>query len=649
MKEFFSSIKAFIKKNVFSCLCLLLSFLVCITGSLSYAKYISSAPASGNTGVGSFSCSASIDGVSALSFTNTAFWGGTVEDDKIAMNALRSINFSVNNFEVVGGQEKVSEVKMQYNLTFSAPKNFIQRLAVQLFNEQDKPMLPQIVLIDLINAAEHGHLFHTATSNDYNSVYHHDLTFQTSKSGNDYTAIFDGAIHDEPMKVIVKLEEYQKEAHQLLHFRTWDTSGLTSESEPTVDVEGGKLLPPLEVQFKRLVTFYRITIFMSNMVLPASEKTTVKHSVRLAPTDTIEDDHLAGYFVTLQDGKYVPVTSIFGGTNAGESIEYQMQTVKEKAVDKYYIDKRAFDDANENNEAYFKKNAHDEQQIVNHAENLVGNAHHYIVGETDYLENTVTTSYLELGSFSHNDRRFIDGQYVYLKRTGTDGNYVWQMIKESDVPYSDDTNSYYRLFVQYGEIITNTQLKLTQGTLRTDFKAVKSYVVEKVIEDTDKTHCDVVLNITSEDLLKYTIQDGASGTRTITETLDIEEEGLVLTVRRGSQWVSTSEHIHEPNLTIKPLVKEITNYNNVGNTVVYDYQNTDYIIRHIERVMQRVTIDVEQVKTTIINGDGNPEEVIYTQSNPLNLFEGNLQKKYLSQCYSKNYPFFVNVVFEQVQ
>lgn len=649
MKEFFISLKTFIKKNVFSCLCLLLSFLVCITGSLSYAKYISSSPANGNTGVGSFSCSATIDGVSALSFTNTAFWGGTVEDDKIAMNALRSINFSVNNFEVANGVERVSEVKMKYNLTFSAPENFVKKLAIQLFNEQNTAILPQIVLMDLIHSADHGHQFQTATSDDYNSDYHHDLTFETKKSGNDYTATFDGAIHDEPVKVVVKLEEFEQETHQILHFRTWDTSSVTSEDYPTVDTEGGKLLPPLQVNFTRNIKFYRVIISMSNMVLPANEKTTKKYSVRLAPTDAIEDDHLAGYFVSEQDGNYIPVTSIYGANNEGESIQYDMQTVKEKTVDTYYVDERAFNDSN--NEEYFKYNHFNEQVVVEHDENLVGNARHYIVGETDNFENTNDTSYLELGSFSHDDREYIDQKYVYLRRTGTVGNYQWQLIDENSVQNNDNSNSYYRLYVKYGEVITRTALKLTQGTLKSEFKAIDTFTVKEVTEDANQTHCNVILNVVSENLLRYSVTHNAIGTKTVTKILDIEEEGLVLQVKNGNNWASTSEHIHEPNLNIQPLVitENIVGSNYNDTIKIYENEYTDYIIKEIIRDVARVKVDVEAVQTTIINGEGKPEDVVYTQDNPLNLYENNIQKVYLSQCYSKNYPFYVNVIFEQAQ
>ncbi len=676
-KAFFITAKAFVKKNVLSCLCLLLATLVAITGSISYSKYISTAPAGTHTpGAGSFTASASIDGISALSFTNTAFWGGTVEDDKIAMNALRSINFSVNNFSVVEGVEKVAEVRMKYNLSFSAPVNFVHKLAIQLFNEEDKPMLPQIVLMDFINAATHGHAFQTATSNDYNSTYHHDLTFQTSKINNDCTGVFDGTIHGEAVKVIVKLEEYTKKTHQLLHFRTWDTSAITSTTNPTVKDEGGKLLPPLQVKFTREIPFYKITISMSNMVLPASEKTTVKHTIRLAPTDTIEDDHLAGYFVkqsTINPNYYEPITSIYGPNDGGNSIDYIMQTVKEQSVSEYYTSEDAFNDAISETdlEQYQKKNHFNEHVVVSHNKNVMGNIHVYNKDEVGTFVDNSSSSMLELGSFIHEEREYIDhfsdhdvvGGYIYVKRLGTPGNYTWQLVTESEATSNGDGDQtkYFRIYVKYGELINKTEVKLTAGVLKTEMSSREDYVVKNVITTKvtdEETHDDILLHVTANELIRYTITENASGTLTLTRHLDIEEEGLIWYEKDGGDnWVKTTTQLTEPNLVIKPLVVKTQEYTNVNDEVVYQKSVTDYIIRELIRDTKQTDVEVEEVKTTIINGEGVPEDVYYTQSSPLAFFQtqtdpgGNnvdVQKIFLSQCYSKNYPFYVNVVFEQV-
>ncbi|MBR7135649.1 MAG: hypothetical protein IKD14_00815 [Clostridia bacterium] len=653
MKKTNKTIGGFIKSHLLSCTCIMLAIITLLSGTAAFSKYVSSSPAGGGSGTGSFSATATIDDVSALSFTNTAFWGGTVEDDKIAMNALRSINFSVNNFEVIDGVEKVAEVKMRYSLTFSAPVNFVKRLAIQPFNESDKPMLPQIVLNDFINASEHNHPFQTAISEDFNSVYHHDLTFITTKTDTTYTGVFDGTIHEEPVKVTIKLERYNQSTHQLLQFRAWDTSGITDALNPTVTEEGGKLLPPLQIKFTRDIPFYRITIAMSNMVMPAGEKTTKKHSIRLAPTDALDDDHLAGYLVEeYPNGEWHPVKTIYGASTQGESVQYTMQTVRQQATDRYYIDPLGF--TNPNNESYYKRNHFNEQVVVNHDTNLMGSVHYYEEGETGFFDNTESSTSIKAGSFSHEEREYIDGQDIYLKRTGTAGNYQWQLVGVNAPPaVSNETNTYYKLHVTYGEIVTKTEVKLTEGILKSESISTEKYTVRSVTTNGDHSHDNVVFDVISRDILRYTVLDNAVGTRTVTKSIDIEEEGLTLSVGTsnglGWSWSPTSQTIYEPNLNVKPLVAESLTYDGADGVVAYEKEVTDYIVKTLIRDVERVTVDVEQVKTTSIDGEGNPKDTFYTKDSPLNLFNGsNIQQMFISQCYSKNYPFYVNVIFEQV-
>ena len=145
MKNFFIKLAAFVKKNIFACACFLLAVMLFFVGSVSYSRYISSNSLNNLPSAGSFTCSANIDGVSSLSFTNTAFWGGSLAEDKVAMNALRNIDFTVNNYQTVNDKKVVNEVKTSYSLVFTAPYTFVQRLAFQPFHGEDIPFLPQKV------------------------------------------------------------------------------------------------------------------------------------------------------------------------------------------------------------------------------------------------------------------------------------------------------------------------------------------------------------------------------------------------------------------------------------------------------------------------------------------------------------------------
>jgi len=169
----------YVKKNISSFICFLMAIIVALTATLSYARYITDGKFGAASSIGSFSCSATIDGVSAVSFTNTAFWGGTAEDDRndIAMNALRSLHFSVNNYDVVNGNKVVNEVRTRYTLIFTAPQTFAERLAIQLFNgETGVPMLPQILLSDIVENA--GSTFDTGYSDNFNGDENiDDVTF----------------------------------------------------------------------------------------------------------------------------------------------------------------------------------------------------------------------------------------------------------------------------------------------------------------------------------------------------------------------------------------------------------------------------------------------------------------------------------------
>jgi hypothetical protein len=84
------------------------------------------------------------------------------------------------------------------------------------------------------------------------------------------------------------------------------------------------------------------------------------------------------------------------------------------------------------------------------------------------------------------------------------------------------------------------------------------------------------------------------------------------------------------------------------------------IKRYIERSSNYNSIIIENVLWAKRDASGNALYVdgvlqtdSYTAENPLNLFKlesgVSVQQYFFSQCYSKNYPFYVNVIFEQIQ
>lgn len=306
-----AKIKAFLKNNVFSLICLLLCICVLITGSLSYAKYISADSAASGSGVGSFYVSASVDGVSGLSFTDTDFWSySSTEEAHIAMNALRSLNFSVNNFETDGnGNKKVSSVKLKYALTFSAPQIFAEKLAMQVFDGEGNALLPQMIIADMIKNA--GGVYKTAESADYNGTATEELEFSVVKNSETFYTVTSGS-------TVITIEKYNKEISQKLLFRMWDTS---ARNETEIKDEGGKLLPPLEITFSEEVPFYRISVMTADFVLPAGSAATESYTVKLAPTASVSDMHIGSSFVAAEEDGSGNITetgsirAIYGGTD----------------------------------------------------------------------------------------------------------------------------------------------------------------------------------------------------------------------------------------------------------------------------------------------------------------------------------------------
>lgn len=315
-----------IKQNIFSLVCVLMAAAVFITGGISYSKYISSDPLSEETNVGGFTCVASIDGVSALSFTNTAFWGGSVEDDRIAMNALRSLEFTVSNHETVNGVQQINNVKTGYTLCFSVPQNFGEKLALQLFDEKSMAIMPQIVIEDIFKTKD-SDTYNTATSEDYHADTFEDMSFVVNRSGAENAETITAKCEESGITVV--LEPYVREVKQTLLFRLWDCSSLTTIENPTVDMECGTLCPPLEITYATSVPYYRVMISHSLFTMGAGMEETHKYNIRIAPTSEISDEHLGGSLTADNDCLKIDGDGSFHTiSKKGSSTTIQIESIK---------------------------------------------------------------------------------------------------------------------------------------------------------------------------------------------------------------------------------------------------------------------------------------------------------------------------------
>lgn len=687
MKKLFKRFCRFVKKNIFSCVCLLLATLVLVTGSISYSKYLSGGDGGGLSGIGSFSVSAKIDGVSALSFTNTAFWGGSVGGDRIAMNALRSLKFSVNNYETDGeGNKKIADVRSRYTLSFSAPVVFAEKLAIQVFSETDQAIMPQIVLSDLKSAADSGKShYDTSTSDDFNGAAFSDLQFALSSGTDYYVATANG--------LTVTLEKYTKNVEQSLLFRIWDTSDITSETNPTVSAETGKLQPPLTVTFKQDVEFYRIGVRSDDFVLPAGVETTVSYTVRLAPTDSIIDEHLGGIFVdktTDSSGNVTssPVSSIYASNQAST-----VQTTRESYTDSYY-----------DNSTFSGTVAKTETDNYN----VMGSPKKYTQGET--LQSVETSSEdldLSTGEESAaNNTVTVEGDITWGNTVITDTEPTYSNYKAGYVAASVRTGSNYgtvfyvhKLGAKRTGTRTVTETTTTTKVLSRHTTGKAQKITENIyVKQADSSQKDITLEVTrtTETVTsgEYEIQTTVTTkeyTQTINQTGFIYRgyynpsgtstigywdgseilSGIVLSGTQTPNQVTGNVTYSGEKYSVETFNSESESKSNSNEkqttasptVTTQTFLDTDveneYYIRNLNRAFNYSNITLTEVSMPETDAAGNAvlengvtKIKYYTADSPLTLFQSqngvSVQKYYLSQCYSKTYPFFVNTIFEQI-
>lgn len=669
----FGFILAFFKRNFFPFVCLFLFFLVLLTGSFSYAKYISSNSQSHGSDVGSFSVSASIDNVSGFSFTNTSFWSNTTDNNKIAMNALRTLKFSINNFKKDNNNNiKISDVKLKYDLTFSSPEIFARKFAFQVFDENDNPIIPQIVLEDLLTSES---IYNTTSSKDYNGTDTEDLEFSVLKNRSSYSAT--------SKDITITISEYEKTVSQTLLFRMWDTSSITTPSNPEVNNDGGEVVPPVEVTYTTKVKFYRISIKSDKFVLPAGKMETDKYSIKLAPTDVIPDDYLGGKIVdkvTDSNGNitYNKINEIYGGDN---KIWY-LQSLKEQRYDAYYDNPDFTGDPIKTTELV--------------ESTVVGSATIYKEGATSpYTEKldsesigkqeVIETNEVKKSDIIWNDIKIPDSESQKITKDNYNSNYYAKAVREK--------NEYGTIFYIHKLNATRTGTQTieyinTKKTITPTSKVSKETEVSEnsVVQKVDDKNENISLNITKKTVTKYTgnmkietVTTTTTVTRTITETGFIYRGYYLKSGNTLDYWGSTgiendlkqklieinetatNEYLTENKFSIEKLNVEKESYSDVKSSPITETStennvtesistNYEYFQRNIKRYYTYNDIKIEKVFWSKNDENNNTLKIEYDSNNKLNFYDNNgLQILYLSQCYSKSYPFFVNVMFEQEQ
>ena len=653
LKNKFKLIKALLKRNAFSLSCFLLAVLVCITGTLSYSRYISSAPAEGDGTIGSFTVSSEIDSVSALSFTNTAFWGGTSSGGtEVAMNALRSIEFSVRNYEEVDGVQKVAEVKTGYSLTFAAPVNFIDRLAFQVFDADEYPILPQFVTEDFLREVYAGeHDYDTGLSKDYHGIHTAgDLVFKTSiLSDGSYLA---SSVDIHGHNVSVKFTPYTDTVHQQLMFRTWDVWKLTDKAPYYMDQEaGGTLLAPLVANYVQVVDFYRVTVSSDAFVMPAGEPVVKEHCIHLTPTHPINDKHLGAHLV---DENEQLSTLVYGGPDNNGVLPYwTLKTTREDYKDAYYVENK--DGKIDANDYVTPLTKDDEQIVIEYSENILGHPIPYeYTGEWVKLDEEKTETLLQNvtshvgGKWNHEHTTTENFTYLYLQYTNNTYNIIG-----TEQP-ANLNNTYYRLQLPNNDGTKTTVI--TEDVQRGNLKEVRtvneSYYVNSYTKDTST-------GIETIELLYAQIIDlvetvTGNGTYTETVTYNFPERGNLQRYYSGYGWYTTNNNTRISNLGLK-------NPTPINETrmlsLVDEYHERNFFKRSIQRQSFINQVQIESMEWSYFDASNNQVSVEFTYDSPFDLMQdytltnGSVvkrQKYFLSECYSKNFPFSVNVLFVQL-
>lgn len=693
MKAKFNSawiaVKAFVKKNAFSCACFLLAAAIFVTGSVSYAKYVTNSSVGGGASAGSFSVDATIDGVSALSFTNTEFWGtSSATGEQVAMNALHSVNFSVRNYEPDsnGNATKVSATRMKYNLVFSAPVNFAEKLALQVFDEYNAPMMPQIVVADLISAGENDTTFDTSNSTDYNGTNFADMKFTVTKNSDGYVATSG--------KNVIRLQKYQKEVEQSLMFRMWDTSALTSTSNPKFDHEGGQLQTPLTATYKTNVDYYRIVITLENFVLPAGTAKQAKHSVHLAPVGTVDDNYIGSTFVD-GNGSHTPITSIYGGTETDGTTykTWYLQSVWENVTDTFDSGKTETSSNNVSNVINYEVDkTYTSSTSTNTQENQTTGEQDAETTTTEDVSEITWKAYTVTGAPSETN---------YTTNAVGENNFVGITVREKNewgTPfylYKLPASRTGTAIVTKTEVTTKV-LSQTVTDVKTDVEEEKTVISVSTVNGQDNVTMSVVRTTKVSNMGTQTVETTTTTTtftRTFTETgyiyrayykdsskgfseYNILNEKLVPAKKEGSEYVqdtsSTDSYIAEDITQVEGYLQKKEDSEPVETDIVTTPTTTttksfvettstsENYTREIKRTYTYTEVQLTDVTWSKRDENGdivkekNEISVLqsYTKGDPLNFYTEEsgvfVQKLYLSESYSKEYPFFVNVVFEQV-
>jgi len=307
------------------------------------------------------------------------------------------------------------------------------------------------------------------------------------------------------------------------------------------------------------------------------------------------------------------------------------------------------------------KNDHGQDVVIEYSENIIGHPRPYeVTGEWVELDEQNTKTTLQNvtphvgGIWEHPSdpvTEEVTANYLYLKSES--GVYT---ILGTEEPNNLDT-SYYR--IRLSNDCTKTTVvteAVSRGNLIEERSVNESYYVENYSKDSStgietinllyKQTVDLVETVTGE------------GTRTITVTYTLPTSTRLqryATYYGGGYW-STQQNDMNPNtLNLKqpdPVIEEVESL-----SLVDEYHDENYFKRNITRQSFTNQVQIESMEWSYFDASNNQVSVEFTYDSPFDLMQDytltngtvvRRQKYFLSECYSKNFPFSVNVLFVQL-
>ena len=583
-------------------------------------------PIANNPNAAGFHNTAIIDDVSALSFTNMAFWGG-LEDIGVSMNSLRTVNISVNNFENLGDSTLVTEVPSEYSLIFELPENFADKLAIQLIDGDDKVLTPQMVLYEMIRSVNPSKP--TAVYKTQDPQYNGKPYVGQTHSGNTVSFItFDVSLdtdsgvytmtsQDKDETVITVEPIIKEDLLQTLYFRLWDVADVEKNEEGNVELESGTLLPPLIFTFSEDVPYYRITVNHKDFDLGSGSMETDRYKMTLAPIDALRDTHLGGYLMNLDsNGEFVHARSIKAGDKLYLSTVTEVVTSHDGSDDKV---------------------------------TLMGSIPIHTVGKTETKDIGTNTR-----EITYNDVYTVTDTKTTSTTDNAHTKYYTYRTSNRRWSNSNSTNGLYRI----RNFLTTTTTTTTYYDIRVrEISKITEEILTNSVSE-DKTHVEqTVIRKSANTVLLLDAIKRTDTQITYTESYEYAQRNSTgntpWTVVNSFNYTFTGSYPTSYEMENPPIVEG----DDVPLTAdeIEELKTWDAIAPYLQGDVTQTSFDREKNYTathqtitplTIYTADDTiPLDPLHTH---ITTPGGTEQKYFISTSYSKNYSCYMKVHFEQV-